>query len=152
MISLYQPKLEDLWFRQQLLNDTNTMSYNHKYGGTISFTKDKWQNWYHKWMNNDKHFYRYIKDDDNFIGEVAYYYDDNRQIYITSIIIYAPYRNKGYGTKALSLLCEHAKHNGIKALYDDIAIDNLAINLFIKCGFKKVLQTDEYILVKKDLN
>ena len=36
-------------------------------------------------------------------------------------------------------------------LYDDIAADNLSINLFLKNGFKEVLRTDEYVLVKKKL-
>ena len=49
------------------------------------------------------------------------------------------------------LLCETAKNNGLKELYDDIAIDNPSVAVFLKCGFKEVLRTNEYILVKKDL-
>ena len=33
--------------------------------------------------------------------------------------------------------------------YDDIAIDNSSVALFRKCGFVEVMQTSEYILVKK---
>lgn len=58
---------------------------------------------------------------------------------------------KGYGYEGLSLLCECAKNNGIAELYDDIAIDNPSINLFIKYGFREVLRTDEYVLVRKEL-
>ena len=46
---------------------------------------------------------------------------------------------------------EYAKNNGIKELYDDIAIDNPSINLFLKHVFKEVLRTDEYVLVRKEL-
>ena len=33
------------------------------------------------------------------------------------------------------MLCEAAKANGVQTLYDDIAIDNPAIKLFLKTGF-----------------
>ena len=46
---------------------------------------------------------------------------------------------------------ETAKANGIKELYDDIAIDNSSVSLFLKCGFVEVLRTTEYVLVKKEL-
>ncbi len=32
MISLYKPKLEDLWFRQMFMADEETMSYNNNWG------------------------------------------------------------------------------------------------------------------------
>ena len=67
------------------------------------------------------------------------------------MIIYAPYRGKGYGRKGLLLLCETAKVNGIGELYDDIAIDNSSVTLFLKCGFTEVLRTNEYVLVKKEI-
>lgn len=42
------------------------------------------------------------------------------------------------------------KENGVKELYDDIAVDNSSVLLFLKCGFAEVLRTSEYILVKKN--
>lgn len=148
MIKLYKPKIEDLWFKEKMMSDEDTMSYNH---GTIAFPVSKWVAWYQRWMNDDKRFYRYICDDDTFVGEVAYYLDSEREIYIADVVIYAPYRGKGYGYQGLSLLCENAKNNGVMELYDDIAIDNHSINLFLKNGFEEVLKTNEYILVKKKL-
>ena len=50
MLSLYEPKLEDLWFRAELMGDPETMSYNHAQGGTLPFPKEKWSAWYHKWI------------------------------------------------------------------------------------------------------
>ena len=154
MIELYKPQFEDLWFREKLLGDEQTMSYNHAYGGTISFQKEKWASWYDRWITNHetKRFYRYIKDNETFVGEVAYHLDEQRYMYISDVIIYAPYRGNGYGTKALVLLCDAARNNGIKELFDDIAIDNPAIVMFLKCGFKEVLRTDEYVLMKKELS
>lgn len=152
-MKLYKPKLEELYFREIMLNDERTMSYNRAYGGMIAFPEDKWQSWYDRWIINheNKRFYRYLKENDTFIGNVAYHYDEERRIYITEVIIYAPYREKGYGYKGLLLLCDVAKDNGISELYDDIAIDNPAISLFIKCGFEEIEKTDKYILVKKRL-
>ena len=153
MIELYKPLINDLWFKEQMLSDEATMSYNHAYGGTIPFPKECWANWYDKWItnHNGKRFYRYVKVDDTFVGEVAYRLDEEREMHITDVIIYAPHRGKGYGRRALLLLCEAAKEAGIQELYDDIAIDNSSVALFLKCGFSEVLRTSEYVLVKKKL-
>ena len=153
MIKLYEPHIDDLWFKEQMLKDEQTMSYNRAYGGTIPFPKECWADWYDRWLvnHNGKRFYRYVTEDDTFIGEVAYHFDEERQMNITDVIIYAPYRGKGYGRKALMLLCQEAKEAGIQELYDDILIDNSSVALFFKCGFHEVLRTDEYVLVKKKL-
>ena len=37
MLTLHKPGYEDLWFRQKMLGDEETMSYNHAWGGTIPF-------------------------------------------------------------------------------------------------------------------
>ena len=153
MLELYEPQVEDLWFKEKMMGDEQTMSYNHAYGGTIPFPKEHWADWYSRWITNhdSQRFYRYIKDRDTFVGEAAYHFDGERQIYIADVIIYAPYRGKGYGRKGLLLLCETAKANDIRELYDDIAIDNSSVALFLKCGFVEVLRTTEYVLIKKEL-
>ena len=152
MLELYVPQIEDLWFKEKMMGDEQTMAYNHAYGGTIPFPKEHWVDWHDRWItnHNNKRFYRFIKEKDTFVGEVAYHFDEKRQIYIADVIIFAPYRGKGYGRKGLLLLCETAKANGIKELYDDIAIDNSSVALFLKCGFAEVLRTSEYVLVKKE--
>ena len=153
MLELYQTHIEDLWFKEKMMSDEQTMAFSHACGGTIPFPEEYWADWYDRWIinHNNKRFYRYIKENDTFIGEAAYYFDEERQIYIADVIIYAPYRGKGYGRNGLLLLCETAKGNGIMELYDDIAIDNSAVALFLKCGFVEVLRTTEYVLVKKEL-
>ena len=52
---------------------------------------------------------------------------------------------------ALDLLCEAAKKNGVEVLYDDIAIDNPALSLFIQHGFEEEYRTDGIIMLKKVL-
>lgn len=153
MLTLYKPSIEDLWFRAQMMGNEQTKAYNHAYGGTIPFPKEHWADWYDRWLadHDDKRFYRYVKVDDMFVGEVAYHFEEERQITLASVIMDAPYRRKGYGSKALMLLCQAAKEANIHELYDDIAIDNPSAALFLKCGFSVILQTKEYILLKKEL-
>lgn len=47
MLKLHKPEIDELRFRQKLLSDTNTMSYNEKWGGIISFPQKKWNDWYY---------------------------------------------------------------------------------------------------------
>lgn len=55
------------------------------------------------------------------------------------------------GWYALDELCKEAKLNGITKVYDNIAIGNLAVRLFEKCGFKEEYRTDEFVMVGKEL-
>ena len=108
MAELYRPHMEDLWFRETMLSDGRTMSYNHAYGGTIRFPKEQWARWYDAWIINpdNKRFYRYVKENDAFLGEAAYHFEEERKMFIADVMIYAPYRQKGYGREALLLLCK----------------------------------------------
>ena len=154
MLTLYKPTYEDLWFRQTMLADEATMSYNRAWGGTIPWPKEKWAGWYEYWIlqHAGKRYYRYLKNKDGqFVGEIAYHYDDDIGHEIANVIIYAPYRRKGYGGEALDLLCSAAKSNGVAVLYDDIAIDNPAIKLFLNHGFTEERRTDEKIYLRKAL-
>lgn len=102
MLTLYEPKYEDLWFRQMMLADEDTMSYNHAWGGTIPFGEDKWRGWYDCWIADPdgKRYYRYLKNEDGqFVGEIAYHYDAEMQQEIANVMIYAKYRRRGYGAK-----------------------------------------------------
>lgn len=152
-LELYKPKLEDLWFRQMMVEDDETMSFNDHWGGAVSFPKEDWQGWYNHWIKNsgDERQYFYVKDGDTFIGEIAYHYDKTYDGNVANVLIYAKYRKQGYGTEALKLLVQLVKDNGFDVLYDDIAIDNPAISIFLKEGFIEEYRTDEIILLKKVL-
>ncbi len=153
-ITLYKPRIEDLWFRKMLLADPETMSYNAAWGGTIQFGEDRWQDWYDEWVDRpDRRFYRYVTAGASkaFVGEIAWHYDGDEQKYIADVIIMARDRGKGYGKAALKLLCGEAWKQGITELYDDIAIDNPGLKLFLSCGFTEEYRTDQIIMVKKTL-
>ena len=137
-----------------MMADQETMSYNHAWGGTIPFPKEKWQDWYDHWIVHPegKRYYRYLKDEQgNFIGEIAYHFDADEQKYLADVIVFAKYRGKGYGGQALDLLCAKCKENGIHQLYDNIAMDNPAIALFLHHGFTEEYRTDQLIYLKKEL-
>ena len=155
MLEQYKPQIEDLWFREKFMSDEETMSFNHSWGGTIPFPESDWKNWYDVWVNcNDgTHFYRYLKNRDTgeFVGEIAYHFDDDRGIWLADVIIASEYRGRGFGRQGLGMLCRLAAENGIRMLYDDIAIDNPAIPMFRKNGFMEEYRTDDCILLKKDL-
>lgn len=152
---LYTPKQEDLWFRKMFMADEETMSYNHNWGGTIPFPEEQWQDWHDYWIVNPegKRFYKYLQEESTgeFVGEIAYHFDEEEQKYIADVIVYAKYRGNGFGEQGLRMLCDVAKTNGIAVLYDNIAIDNPAIKLFLKVGFYEEYRTDEIIMLRKNL-
>ena len=153
MIKAYKPTLDELSFRESLMADPATMSYNDAWGGTIPFPKEDWQDWYEYWMDapESEMYYRYLYDDAAgcFVGEIAYHYDDGINGYIADVIIHSKYRRQGYGGRALDMLCLAAKENDVSVLYDDIAIDNPAIGMFIDHGFTEAYRTNEKIYLKK---
>ena len=150
-LTLYAPTLDDLWFRESLLSDPKTMSYNDAWGGTIEFSKESWSDWYNIWLNeNDTtHFYRYLKAKKRFVGEVAYHFNDDKCM--LDIIIHHKYRKRGYGTQGLTLLLDEIRKRNIEEVYDDIAIDNDGIKLFLNFGFEELYRTKDIIMLKKDL-
>ena len=153
-VSFYKPQLEELWFRESLMADPETMSYNDAWGGTIPFPREKWAGWYESWVKNPrKCFYRYITSGKSrsFVGEAAYHYDDDLQLYLADVIISARCRRQGYGKAGLELLCDAARNAGITELYDNIAIDNPGIILFLQCGFHEEYRTEELIMLQKRL-
>ena len=152
MLTLYKPEVSDLWFKEKMLSDDATMAYNRRWGGTLPFPPERWEAWHKIWIGIQRkdRFYRYLTQrDGRFVGEVAYRRDGETGQYLADVIIYAPYRRRGYGREGLARLCRAAKENGILALHDRIARDNGAIALFLDCGFTEVCRTEEYVTVKK---
>ena len=60
-------------------------------------------------------------------------------------------RGRGYGQEGLRLLCQAARDNGVRVLWDNIARDNPAIGMFLDAGFVEDHETDEAIYLRKDL-
>lgn len=154
MLEIHVPEYQELRFRQEMMADEDTMSYNRAWGGTIPFPEEDWEEWYDHWIVNheNKRYYRYVRNEEGrFVGEIAYHYDSEERKYITDVIIHAKYRGRGYGGAALDLLCEAAKENGIAEVYDNIAVDNPAIGMFISHGFSEDYRTEDAIFLKKTL-
>ena len=75
-------------------------------------------------------------------------------------MIESKHRGKGYSKDALKLLCNEARNNGIKELYDNFEIDRgNTLNIFKAVGFevveeqtwKKFGKDVKGVLVKIDL-
>ena len=153
-LTLYRPKLDELAYREKWLSDPETMSYNHAYGGTIPFPRERWADWYAWWIEDEgTRFFRYLRlgDGGEFVGNVSYHYDEECGEYECEVLIYAPYRGRGFGRQGLELLCEAARANGVKRLLDGIAIDNPSVSMFLRGGFRERMRTDEFILMEKEL-
>lgn len=131
------------------------MSYNAAYGGAIGFPWTRWDSWYRKWIGNGdpRYFYRYLYSGKllSYVGEAAYHFEPETARYLCDVIIYAPYRGRGFGSEALRLLCQEAKNRGIHALYDEIALDNPAVQMFRKQGFQDVERTSAAYILRKEL-
>ena len=149
-ITLYVPNIEDYWYEQKIQSDPLSMSYNAGYDvsyygyhydtGCIDFPKEKWNESFEK-RENENRYFAYIKDNDinEYVGYVNYHYNKNSNRYECGIVIEYKYRGKGYSKKALKLLCDTARNNGIKELYDNFELDrNNILNVFMSVGFKIV--------------
>ena len=162
-LSLYIPELEDYWYEEKLQSDPDTMSYNAGYDvsyygyhydtGCIYFPESKWEETYNK-RKNENRFFAYIKDNNlnKFIGYCNYHYNVNDDNYECGLVIESTYRGKGYSKDALKLLCEVAKKNGIKELYDGFEIDRgNTLKVFESVGFK-VIKKSSWIKFGKQVN
>ena len=73
MLEVVRPELDEMSFREDLMADEMTMSYNAKWGGTIPFPREEWEDWYDAWIRkpDNRRYYRYLKNEsDEFVGEI----------------------------------------------------------------------------------
>ena len=158
LVELYIPKLEDLWFYQKMMSDPETMSYNDPWGGCIEYPDEILPGWYAKWVGKEpERFYAYIKrsSDGAWIGDVNFHYTPERDWWDMGIVIYAPYRGKGYAVSALKLLLDHAFSDcGISRLHNDFETTrDAAWAIHRKVGFKEMGVEDgilQLMLTKED--
>ncbi len=149
-ISLYIPSPDDYWYEQKLEEDPETMSYNAGYdvsyagyhydSGCIDFPKECWKTAYDRRVRENRYF-AYIRDEekDCFVGYVNYQYDQEKERYECGIVIEGKYRHRGYSKDALKLLCDTARENGVKELYDEFEADRDHVpDLFLSQGFEIV--------------
>lgn len=162
------PNIDELYYRQEWMKDSKTMSYNAGYDiklkgydkstGTISKTEEEMTTWYNNWIHKEPdNYFAYIYDNEIIepIGEVYYYLDNG--IHSMGIVIQDKFRRKGYGYNALLELQKVAfEKNNINELSDMIPLDRIgAIQLFKKAGFihteleKKLTQFGKESIVKQ---
>lgn len=156
-LKLYIPGSDDMWFRQKMMSDPDTMSYNadldvdfdgyHKDTGCIDFPEQNWSSWREYWIGNEpERFYAYIErtSDGTWIGEVNFHYTPEYDRWDIGIVIYAPYRGTGYSVTALRLLMAHAFLDcGVSRLHNDFEVTrHAALNAHLAAGFRKTYTRD----------
>lgn len=163
MLTIYKPKIEDYWYEKKINEDINSMSYNAGYNvsyfgyhyntGQIDFPKSKWIETYNKRENDDKRFFAYLKDNitNQFVGYINYQFDNDENRYTCGILIEYNKRGYGYAKEGLKLLCEVAKKNGIKELYDSFEKDRNGIKVFFDLGFE-IIEETKWKKFNKDVN
>lgn len=115
-VLFYKPKFEDLWFRQAMAADPETVNYICGAFDSISLFQGKWGLWYELWVEKpEKRFYRYIATGKSrsFVGETFYFYDEQQKAWLAGISVCAKCRGQGYESAALQLLCKVARGEGI---------------------------------------
>ncbi len=146
VLELYIPKQNDGWFYIKMISDPETMAYNAPWfppDGCIPNAEDEWNELYNTWNVPDSgRFYAYLKrkTDGQFVGDVNYHYNSERDWYDMGIVIYAPERGKGYGRQGLQLLLDKAfRTDGISRLHNDFETTRDAAFIIHKSvGFQKV--------------
>lgn len=149
---LHIPSYEELWYRQKIMQDPDTMSYNKGYDmdfegydkttGCISFPEWEWADWYAYFIGQEPlRFYAYIvrKSDGAFIGEVNVHRNPNASWYEMGIVLEAKYREKGYAATSLWLLLRHAfEEMNADAVRNDFEEErSAAVQAHLSAGFTK---------------
>ena len=151
-LKLHVPAFEELWYREKLLGDPETMSYNagyhlaldtyHNDTGCIDFPREAWQAWYGRFIGREpERFYAYLmrREDGVFIGEVNLHTvaaDTAR--YEMGIVIEARYRGLGYSEEGLRLLLNYAfTHLHAESVCNSFEIERTAaIRAHLAAGFE----------------
>ena len=107
-LSLHIPSYDELWYRQRLMQDPDTMSYNRGYDlrisgydpktGCIAFPESEWEGWYAFFIGREPlRFYAYIvrESDGAFLGEVNLHRPPEANPTEMGIVIEACHRGKG---------------------------------------------------------
>lgn len=161
-LELYIPKLEELWFYQKMLSHPETMSYNagwdvsydgyHRDTGCIDFTESEWAEWYHYWKDHkSERFYAYLrrKRDGAWIGDVNVHYTPEEDWWDMGIVLYAPYRGKGYATEGLKLLLAQAfRVCGANRIHNNFEVARKEVSAWkthLNAGFRELGVVDGFL-------
>ena len=145
-IELYIPQQNDGWFYIKMITDPATMAYNAPWfppDGCIPNAEEKWEKLYRTWnIPKSRKFYAYLRriTDGQFVGDVNYHYNAERDWYDMGIVIFAPERDKGYGKQGLQLLLDKAfRVDRIHKLHNDFEpTRGAALRIHKALGFQEV--------------
>ena len=158
-LQLHVPEYSELSYRQKIMSDPETMSYNKGYDlgfdgydsetGCIAFPEEDWQDWYDYFVGQEpERFYAYIcrTEDREFIGEVNLHKACD-EYYDMGILIEAKHRGQGCSKEALKLLLKYAfetmKAGAVHNEFEDER--DAAFKLHLDCGFKEVSRDGDLI-------
>ena len=155
-VYLKHPTLEELAYTEELLSCEKTMSFNNKWGGTVSFSKEKWQAFYDNYLTSkNKDIYFHVYNLDNvFVGEVSARYIESEDHYMLNIKIKHEYRGNHHASDALIAFLDYMFHEkNMKVILDDVASDNMGgIELLKSVGFQVVDKGQEVTLLRLEKN
>ncbi len=161
-VHLHIPSLDELLYRQKIMQDPATMAYNKGYDidspdydretGCILFPRDEWEGWYDYFVGSEpERFYAYIvRDADGaFIGEVNLHRSGCGPWHEMGIVIEACYRGQGNSRCALKLLLEHAfeKMNATEVRNDFEETRIAAMKTHLSVGFEELERKDGIVLL-----
>ena len=158
------PECSELRFRQDMMADAETMSYNKGYApfpgydpatGCIAFPEDQWADWHRRWIDREpERFYAYLcRESDGIpVGEVNYHASGEEGVCEIGIVLHASFRGMGYSGPGLQLLCERAfLQPGIRVLQNVFESNRLsALQIHLQTGF--VIEGEQNDLVTLRLN
>lgn len=157
---LHVPECGELWYRQKMMQDPETMGYNKGYDmdfagydkttGCIAFPKQEWADWYAYFVGNEpQRFYAYVarKEDGAWIGEVNVHRALDAGWYEMGIVLEAGYRKKGYAEEALRLLLKHAfEKMGADKVHNEFEAERTAaVRAHLAAGFTVCREKDNVV-------
>ena len=163
-LKLHTPAIKEMDYRQKLLADPDTMSYNRGQmldaegydcaTGCIDFPITDWRYWRDVWLwREPSRFSAYILDEDSgeFVGEACYFYDMESDACGTGVIIEARHRGRGYGTEALRLLADRAfLQPDVDRLFVELPADREnAVRMYLTAGFREVHSESGVVRLEK---
>ena len=156
-LRLHTPAFEELWYRQRMMSDPATMSYNagydlgfdgyHSDTGCIDFPQERWQGWYERFIGKEpEKFYAYVvrEEDGEWIGEVVLRREGAPGRYEMGVVIESCHRGKGYSAEAMRLLLDTAfRKLGARTVCNDFERSRAAaLKLHLNAGFEIVREDD----------
>lgn len=150
-LALHVPSLAEMWYRQKLMSDPETMSYNrgydlsfegyHRDTGCIDFPESEWERAHRRLTERaPEQWYAYLvrKEDGEFVGEVNVHRSTDGGWYDMGIVVEACRRGQGYGHEGLALLLEYAfEELGVPELRNDFEdTRESAFRIHIAAGFR----------------